>query len=88
MKNAPTLPLIGIPTSIMQIPGSNFSAHIIGQRYINSVNRFSNCVAVLIPSVGKRCDYDSLLERFDGILLTGGRANIEPNNYNLKFPQK
>ena len=79
-KNA-RLPLIGVPTSLMQIPGSNFTAHINGQRYITSVNKFSKCIAVQIPSLGSEYDYDDLLERFDGILLTGGRANIEPHHY-------
>ena len=87
MTKSPILPLIGVPTSIMQIPGTNFKAHISGQRYINSVNKFSKCTAVQIPSLGKSFDYDKFLERFDGILLTGGRANIQPHHYEGKpFP--
>ena len=87
IKSSSTLPLIGVPTSLMKIPGGNFKAHISGQRYISSLNKFSNCISVQIPSLGKEYDYDNLLERFDGILLTGGRANIEPHNYGGKpFP--
>lgn len=82
-----SLPLIGVPTSIMQLPETNFKVHITGHRYITSLNRFSNCVAVQIPSLGNECDYEFLLTHFDGILLTGGRANIEPHNYGGKpFP--
>ena len=81
MIKSTSLPLIGVPTSIMKIPGTNFTAHISGQRYVSSVNKFSNCIAVQIPSMGKDFDYSDLIKRFDGILLTGGRANIEPHNY-------
>lgn len=81
MIKSTSLPLIGVPTSIMKIPGTNFTAHISGQRYVTSVNKFSNCLAVQIPSMGKDFDYSDLINRFDGILLTGGRANIEPHNY-------
>jgi putative glutamine amidotransferase len=81
MIKSTSLPLIGVPTSIMKIPGTNFTAHISGQRYITSVNQFSNCLAVQIPSMGKDFDYSNFIKRFDGILLTGGRANIEPHNY-------
>ena len=81
MENSTNLPLIGVPTSIMQIPGTNFIAHTNGQRYITSVNKFSKCISVQIPSLGKEYDYSDLLKKFDGILLTGGRANIEPHNY-------
>jgi putative glutamine amidotransferase len=81
MKKLTDLPLIGVPTSIIKIPGTNFMSHTCGQRYIASVNKFSKCIAVQIPSIGKKYDYTNFLERFDGILLTGGKANIEPHNY-------
>jgi len=87
MTHSTNLPLIGVPTSIMKIPGTNFTSHVSGQRYITSVNNFSKCIAIQIPSMGINYDYTDFLERFDGILLTGGRANIEPHNYGgLPFP--
>lgn len=76
-----SLPLIGVPTSIMQMPGSQFTAHVSGRRYIASLVEFSKCIAVQIPSLGEDYDYRDLVERFDGILLTGGRANVEPHHY-------
>ena len=81
MTNASSLPLIGVPTSTMEVPGSIFTAHFSAQRYIASLNKFSNCLAVQIPSLGEEYDYADLVNRFDGILLTGGRANIEPHRY-------
>jgi putative glutamine amidotransferase len=81
MTSSSSLPLIGVPTSIMQMPGSQFYAFVSGKRYIASVNEFSNCMAVQIPSLADDYDYADLVRRFDGIMLTGGRANVEPHNY-------
>jgi putative glutamine amidotransferase len=81
MTSSSPLPLIGVPTSIMEMPGSKFTAHVSGMRYIESLNKFSNCLGVLIPSLGADYDYAELAQRFDGILLTGGRANVEPHHY-------
>ena len=81
MTNSPPLPLIGVATSMMQMPGSQFTAHVSGKRYINSLNKFSECIAVQIPSLGEEYDYADLVARFDGIVLTGGRANVEPHHY-------
>ena len=88
MTGSSSLPLIGVPTSIMDIPGSQFTAHVSGRRYMESLNKFSNCLGVLIPSLGGDYDYADLVQRFDGILLTGGRANVEPRHYGGKpFPE-
>jgi putative glutamine amidotransferase len=81
MTNSSDFPLIGVPTSIMQMPGSKFTAHVSGRRYIASLVKFSKCIAVQIPSLGEDYDYADLVERFDGIMLTGGRANVEPHHY-------
>ena len=81
MSHSSSLPLIGVPTSIMEMPNSKFLVHFNGQRYLTAIRDFSQCIAVQIPSLGTKYDYDNLLQRFDGILLTGGRANVEPHNY-------
>ena len=88
MSNSLPLPFIGVPTSTMQIPGSQFFAHVSGKRYISSLTEFAKCMAVQIPSLGEDYDYADLVKRFDGIMLTGGRANVEPHNYDgPPFPE-
>lgn len=74
-------PLIGVPTSIVEMPPVGYPAHYSAKRYIDSVNKYSGCIAVQIPSAVDDYDFDELLSYFDGILLTGGRANIEPHNF-------
>jgi putative glutamine amidotransferase len=74
-------PLIGVPTGVIGMPPVNYPAHYNAHRYIDSVTEFSNCLAVQIPSMADVYDFEELVERFDGVMLTGGRANIEPHHY-------
>lgn len=38
-------------------------------------------VPVMVPAFGEALCFDSLLDALDGLLLTGGRANVEPHHY-------
>ncbi|MAV88686.1 MAG: hypothetical protein CMM67_10635 [Rhodospirillaceae bacterium] len=81
MRNDEKFPVIGIPTSVLNLSDSNFKAHISGHKYITALLEYSKCIAFQIPSMGKNYNYSYLVDHFDGILLTGGRANIEPHYY-------
>ncbi len=74
-------PLIGVPTGVMEVPPLGYPAHYNAKRYLESVTKFSGCLAVQIPSMADTYDFDELVTRFDGIMLTGGRANVEPHHY-------
>ena len=41
----------------------------------------SGTVPILIPAFGEATHFDSILDSIDGLLLTGGRANVEPHHY-------
>jgi putative glutamine amidotransferase len=36
---------------------------------------------VLVPSLGEGVDFDAILSRLDGLLLTGSPSNVEPHRY-------
>ena len=42
---------------------------------------FADIVPILIPACIRKSDLGTLLDRLDGVVLTGGRANIEPHHY-------
>jgi putative glutamine amidotransferase len=82
-----TKPIVGIMTS--EIDGFNGRQllHSAGKRYVDSVMNFSKIVPVLIPTCIKKNDLRDFLTVVDGVLLTGGRANIEPHHFGgKKFP--
>ena len=80
--------IVGISTNeIINFNGKQIS-HSTGKRYVNSVINFANAIPLLIPANINRIDLDVILDKIDGLVLTGGRANIEPHHYDGKsFPE-
>jgi putative glutamine amidotransferase len=73
------VPLVGIPTCVRKINERNF--HTAAERYSDAVVDATGCIPVLIPSLGPKTDCAALLDRLDGILLTGSPSNVEPHHY-------
>jgi len=74
-----SLPLVGIPACLVNDEGRKI--HRVGDKYIHAIYDVSECAAVLVPAMGDRHDFRTLIDRLDGILLTGGVSNVEPEHY-------
>ena len=80
-------PIVGIITSETVGFNGRQLSHSTGKRYVNSVMNFSKVIPILIPACIGKNDLRALLATIDGIVLTGGRANIEPQHYGgREFP--
>ena len=80
-------PIVGIITSETVGFNGRQLSHSAGKRYVNSVMNFSKVIPILIPACIGKNDLRALLARIDGVVLTGGRANIEPQHYGgREFP--
>ena len=82
------LPLVGIPADVREIGIHPF--HAVGEKYINAVAHGSGAFPVLIPAFGEgrdlaaldeRYGLDAVIERLDGLFLTGSPSNIMPERY-------
>jgi putative glutamine amidotransferase len=73
------LPLIGIPATPYENEG--YTSHRVSEKYVHAAAELTRCVPVLIPAVGECVSNSCLLEVLDGIMLTGGRPNVEPHHY-------
>ena len=74
-------PIIGISTNEITNFGGRQISHSTGLRYVNAVAKFANGIPILIPSYIKDEDLGQLLKKLDGLVLTGGRANVEPHHF-------
>ncbi|WP_366653924.1 gamma-glutamyl-gamma-aminobutyrate hydrolase family protein [Fodinicurvata sp. EGI_FJ10296] len=72
-------PVVGIPCCMKQIGLHPF--HIAGDKYIRAVADGAGALPFLIPALGDDYDWDEVLDRLDGILLTGSPSNVEPAHY-------
>ena len=88
MPQPPKKPVVGVPASVLQMPGSRIPGNVAAKRYTDMLTAHSNCTPLIIPAIGKDYNFEELLNHFDGIMLTGGRANIEPHHYGgVPFPK-
>jgi putative glutamine amidotransferase len=73
------VPFIGIPCCLRTINERVF--HTASDRYPLAISDATGCMPMLIPSIGPMMDVDALLDRLDGLLLTGSPSNVEPYHY-------
>ncbi len=76
---SPPLPLVGLPSDSTRIGAHPFQA--VGEKYVRAITEVSGALAVAIPSMLPPEQLPDLLDRLDGLLLTGARSNIEPHHY-------
>ena len=83
-----TKPIVGIITSETSAFSGRQMLHSVGQRYVNAAMQFSDVIPTLIPTCLSKRDLKDYITHIDGVLLTGGRANIEPHHFGGKnFPE-
>jgi putative glutamine amidotransferase len=73
------MPVIGVPTCTRKI--KERVIHTVADKYLCAMIDAAGCLPVLIPAVGSRVDVSGVLDRFDGVLLTGSPSNVHPSHY-------
>ena len=72
-------PLIGVSACRKVVAPA--TVHSVGDKYVSAVVDGAGGLPVLIPALGEALDVDALVERLDGVLLTGALANLDPLLY-------
>ncbi len=75
-------PLIGVSACLKQ--GEHAPYHSVVDRYVEAVVRGTGGVPIIVPALGPLLDLDALLDRLDGVLLTGSPSNVCPSHYGGK----
>ena len=74
-------PLIGISCCTKQFGLFGMPNHAASDTYVKATDEVIGGVPVLLPANGPMADIETLLERLDGIILTGSRSNVQPSQY-------
>lgn len=61
--------------------------HVCEEHYLTAVLDAVGGIPVVIPALGEALDQDALLQRLDGLLVTGGVSNILPHYYGQESQQ-
>jgi putative glutamine amidotransferase len=74
-------PLVGISCCTKQFGLFGMPNHAASDTYVRATDEVINGVPVLLPANGPTADIETLLDRLDGIILTGSRSNVQPTLY-------
>lgn len=80
MKNIDQrLPVVAVPADRRTIDPHEF--HVVGEKYLRALVDASNVLPYMIPAMADERMNESILERCDGLFLTGAYSNVEPHHY-------
>lgn len=73
-------PVVGIIGNHSQLE-NRYPVHAVGIMNIRAVAQVAEAIPLMIPADPRFLSVEELLETCDGFLLTGGRANVHPEEY-------
>src|SRR5919199_6898779 len=79
MTSQALFPLVGITACLKPRDDAHF--HTAGDKYVDAVVVGTGALPVLIPALADRLDPDALLDRLDGVMVTGSPSNVDPAHY-------
>ena len=72
-------PLVGVISDRRMVGAHPF--HMIGEKYLQAVADAADGYPVGLPSLAEGFDVLDILDRLDGLFLTGSPSNLEPQHY-------
>ena len=72
-------PIIAIPADTREMDGYNW--HATPHQYVNAIVKGTKATAIIIPALLEGNDIDSILDRVDGVMISGSRSNVHPSLY-------
>ena len=70
---------VGVPCDRRQVGHHIF--HMAGEKYLRALRHAADALPLLLPSLEPPLDLWAILDRVDGLFLTGAYSNIEPHHY-------
>ncbi|OCW59404.1 gamma-glutamyl-gamma-aminobutyrate hydrolase family protein [Hoeflea olei] len=71
--------LVAIPADIRSFEG--YTWHASPDQYIMAAVTGSNVLPLIVPALAEGGDVDMVLDRVDGVLISGSRTNVHPSLY-------
>ncbi|MCX5496855.1 gamma-glutamyl-gamma-aminobutyrate hydrolase family protein [Kaistia dalseonensis] len=85
-KTRPFSPLVAVTADVKDLDGYRW--HAASETYLNAVTVGLGGIPVVVPSLGDALDIERLLDRVDGVLLTGSRSNVHPELYGAEADRR
>ncbi|GAB5389431.1 MAG: gamma-glutamyl-gamma-aminobutyrate hydrolase family protein [Alphaproteobacteria bacterium] len=78
-----TKPLIGVTACVRQVGHHDFN--IAGEKYLTALIEACGAIPMIVPALADKYDVDDLLQRLDGLLLTGSPSNVDAVLYGAPY---
>ena len=72
-------PLVGVISDRRMVGKHPF--HMVGEKYLRALVDGADAYPVALPSLADGFDVVDILDRLDGLFLTGSPSNVEPHRY-------
>lgn len=76
-------PIVGVICNSALID-ARIKVQAAGDRNLRAVVETANCVPILLPAMADAVEISDVLEIVDGVVLTGGRANVHPTHFGVE----
>lgn len=70
-------PVVAIPADIREIEGNVWQA--TPNQYVRAAVKGAGVIPFLVPALESGHDFDEILDRVDGLLVSGSRTNVHPS---------
>ena len=82
----PDKPIIAVPSDRRIL--DPHPSHISGEKYLKAIIDGAGGFPIIVPSMAEDIGVDEILDRVDGIALTGSYSNIEPHHYGAESSEE
>jgi len=76
-------PVIGVIGNTRQVE-NRFPAQFVGEKNLRAIADVAGALPMMFAGTPEITDIDALLDSVDGVLLTGGRANVHPSRFGVE----
>lgn len=72
-------PVIAVPADIREF--QSYFWHAVPEQYLNAALLGSDVLPLIVPAFERGYDVNTILDRVDGVLVSGSRTNVHPSLY-------
>lgn len=72
-------PIIAIPADIREFDGTAW--HAVQLQYVRAAVKAAGLMALIVPALEEDNNADAILDRVDGLLVSGSASNVHPSLY-------
>ena len=76
-------PVVGVIGNAQKVE-NRFATQVVGERNMRAIAEVAGALPLMFAGTPDITDLDALLGAVDGILLTGGRANVHPTHFGVE----